>query len=226
MAAGTVTYAAAIQRGGVMSRTIETTERPKPVINVSHLSTVAFGPANVSWLGNVFYMTIEGMMFVLTIAVYFYLRTRSITWPPAPQLPPSLKYGVASSIVFVLSVIPAWWAQSSAAARDKIKIRAALMLMTLVGTALIVVRVFEFTVLNCRWTDNGYASAVWILLGLHSGHLATEWCETVTLLVLSFTEKMEGTRIPDVAINSDYWYFVVATGLVSDFIIYGTTRLM
>lgn len=209
-----------------MTQLNETSGSYRPVIDVSHLPSVVFGPTNVTWLGNVFYMTIEGMMFVLTIAAYFYLRTRSITWPPAPQIPPSLKYGVVSSILFAISVIPAWLAQAAASARDKFKIRIALAVLGLFGVALIIVRAFEFTALNCRWTDNGYASSIWILLGLHSGHLFTEWCETIAILVLSFTGKMEGTRIPDVAINSDYWYFVVLTGLISDFIIYGTTRFI
>jgi len=33
-------------------------------------------------------------------------------------------------------------------------------------------------------------------------------------------------RLADVANNSDYWYFVVATAVVVDFLIYGATRLL
>jgi heme/copper-type cytochrome/quinol oxidase subunit 3 len=171
-------------------------------------------------------MTIEGTMFVLVIAAYFYLRTRSVSWPPAPQQPPYLTYGATSAFLLFASLLPARWAQRKALARDRIGIRFALLLMSLVGAALIVVRIFEFSTLNCRWSDNAYASSIWILLGLHSGHLATEWIETLAVLGISFTDKMEGTRIPDVAINSDYWYFVVVTGLVCDFIIYGSTRFI
>ena len=42
-------------------------------LDVSGLPIVVFGHRNVSWLGNVFYMLIEGMMFALVIASYFYL---------------------------------------------------------------------------------------------------------------------------------------------------------
>lgn len=201
-------------------------QKSPPVLVVSHLPTVAFGRQNVSWLGNIFYMTIEGTMFVLVIAAYFYLRTRSVTWPPAPQPPPYLTYGATSALLLLASLLPARWAQRRAFAQDRAGIRLALLLMILFGVAIIAVRVFEFTALNCRWTDNAYASSIWILLGLHSGHLATEWIETLAILGISFTDKMEGTRIPDVAINSDYWYFVVITGVICDFIIYGTTRLL
>jgi hypothetical protein len=61
---------------------------------------------------------------------------------------------------------------------------------------------------------------------MHSGHLVTELIETLVLLAISFTSKMEGTRLADAAINSDYWYFVVVTGLMVDFLIYGTTRFL
>jgi hypothetical protein len=56
--------------------------------------------------------------------------------------------------------------------------------------------------------------------------LVTEFIETLVLMVLSFTDKMEGMRLADVAINSDYWYFVVISGFLVDFVIYGTTRFM
>ena len=61
---------------------------------------------------------------------------------------------------------------------------------------------------------------------MHSGHLVTELMETLVLLSVSFTRKMEGTRLADAAINSDYWYFVVVTGLMVDLLIYGTTRFL
>jgi len=37
---------------------------------------------------------------------------------------------------------------------------------------------------------------------------------------------MEGTRLADAAINSDYWYFVVVTAWIVDLLIYGTTRFL
>ena len=61
---------------------------------------------------------------------------------------------------------------------------------------------------------------------MHSGHLVTELIETLVLFAVSLTPKMEGTRLADAAINSDYWYFVVVTALITDFLIYGTTRFL
>lgn len=194
-------------------------------LDVSGLPSVAFGHRNTTWLANVFYMAIEGMMFALMFATYFYLRTRSTNWPPG-HLPPTLKYGALNAVVFFVSIIPAWIVKRRAPERNRIGVRNGLLVLALFALAATVLRIFEFSALNCRWTDDAYSSTVWVLIGMHSGHLATELIETLVLLAISFTPKMEGTRLADAAINSDYWYFVVVTGLMVDVLIYGTTRLL
>ena len=194
-------------------------------LDVSGLPSVAFGHRNTTWLANVFYMTIEGMMFALMFATYFYLRTRSTSWPPG-HLPPALKYGALNAVIFLVSIIPAWIVKRRAPERNQSAVRNGLFVLALFAVVATVLRVFEFSALNCRWTDDAYSSTVWVLIGLHSGHLVTELIETLVLLAISFTPKMEGTRLADAAINSDYWYFVVVTGLMVDLVIYGTTRFL
>lgn len=194
-------------------------------LDVSGLPSVAFGHRNTTWLANVFYMAIEGMMFALMFATYFYLRTRSTNWPPG-HLPPAFTYGAVNAAIFVLSIAPAWWIRKSAPEEDRRAVRNGLLVLSVFALAATALRVFEFTALNCRWTDDAYSSTVWVLIGMHSGHLATELIETLVLLAISFTRKMEGTRLADAAINSDYWYFVVVTGLILDLLIYGTTRFL
>ena len=207
-----------------MNSISEPMRRPR-TLDVSGLPSVAFGHRNTTWLANVFYMAIEGIMFALMFATYFYLRTRSTNWPPG-HLPPAFTYGAVNAAIFVLSIAPAWWIRKSAPEEDRRAVRNGLLVLSVFALAATALRVFEFTALNCRWTDDAYSSTVWVLIGLHSGHLATELIETLVLLAISFTRKMEGTRLADAAINSDYWYFVVVTGLILDLLIYGTTRFL
>jgi cytochrome c oxidase subunit III len=198
----------------------------KPLtLDVSSLPSVAFGHRNTTWLANVFYMAIEGRMFALMFATYFYLRTRSTDWPPG-HFPPDLKYGLANAVIFLVSIIPAWLVRKRAPEGDRRAVRNGLLVLALFALAATILRVLEFTTLNCRWTDDAYSSTVWVLIGIHTGHLLTELIETLVLLAISFTPKMEGTRLADAAINSDYWYFVVVTGLMVDLLIYGTTRFL
>jgi heme/copper-type cytochrome/quinol oxidase subunit 3 len=199
------------------------TER-RAVLDVSDVTTVAFGHHNVSWLGNVLYMTIEGTMFVLLFVTFFYLKTRSPHWPPAGFIPPSTRPGIISAVLFALSLIPAIWTKRKAFEQSRSATRFGLALLALVALALIVVRVFEFSSLNCRWTDNAYASCIWILLGIHTGHLITEWIETLVLLAIASTPHMHGIRFADAAMNSDYWYFVVTTAFLLQIVLYGVTR--
>jgi cytochrome c oxidase subunit III len=199
------------------------TER-KAVLDVSGIPDIAFGYRNVSWLGNVLYMTIEGTMFALLFATFFYLKTRSPHWPPGGFVPASIGAGLVSAALFVVSLVPAIWTKRQAFRQSRTTLRLGLALMAALGLALIVVRGFEFTSLNCRWTDNAYASSLWILLGIHTGHLITEWIETLVLLGIASTSHMHGIRYADAAMNSDYWYFVAITAFVLQIVIYGTTR--
>ena len=199
--------------------------RERPVLDVSGLPEVMFGRSNTTWLANVFYMSIEGTMFALLIATYFYLRTRIGSWPPG-SLPPTLTWGVINGIVFLLSIIPARYAQKVAPTGDRAKIRFALMGLAAFAVINMILRGFEMANLNCRWYESAYGSIVWSIMGLHCGHLITEFIETVVILGVAFTDRMEGTRLADVAINSDYWYFVVVTAIVSDVVVYGATRLL
>lgn len=194
-------------------------------LDVSDLPSVAFGRSNTTWLANVFYMSIEGMMFALLFAAYFFLRTRVQNWPPG-HLAPDLRYGVANAIIFVLSLIPARWVQKRAPSGDRAAIRIGLAVLALFAIAATAIRVFEFTTLNCRWSDDAYSSTLWVLIGMHAGHLVTELIETLVLLAVALTPKMEGTRLADAAINSDYWYFVVVTGLLNFIFIYALPRFI
>jgi cytochrome c oxidase subunit 1/cytochrome c oxidase subunit I+III len=103
--------------------------------------------------------------------------------------------------------------------------RIGLILLSAFGLLNIALRGFEFANLNCRWSANAYASTIWVLLGVHSTHLLTDFIETVVLAILAFSSRLEGTRLADFDENSMYWYFVVGVALVMDFVVYGASRL-
>ena len=85
-------------------------------------------------------------------------------------------------------------------------------------------RVGEFTALNVRWDADAYGSVVFMLLGLHTLHLATDAFDTAVLTVLMFTGPIEGKRYVDVSENSLYWYFVVWSWLPIYAVLYWAPR--
>src|SRR5207248_11298865 len=86
----------------------------RAAIDVSGLAPGGFGHRSLMWWGTLGIVLIEGTAFALTIAAYFYLRTRNPQWPPDGIAPPSLFWGTANVIVLVLSGIPNQFAKRAA----------------------------------------------------------------------------------------------------------------
>ncbi len=195
----------------------------KRELNVAGLPSVVFGHRSLIWWGTAGLMMIEGTMFAITVAAYFFLRTRSSDWPPG-LMPPRVTAGTVNLIIFLVSLAPAIWTQKVAERGDLVATRIGLVLMTLFGIGNLVARVYEFPSLMSTWDANAYASITWMLLGLHTVHLATDWADTVVLALLMFTDRVDGKRFMDSSENSDYWYFVVFTWIPIYLVIYWAPR--
>ena len=59
--------------------------------------------------------------------------------------------------------------------------RIGMVIMSILGIAPLIVRIFEFPALNVSWDSNAYGSVVWILLGLHTTHIITDLMDTLVL---------------------------------------------
>ena len=88
-----------------------------------------------------------------------------------------------------------------------------------------IVRFVEFQHLQVSWMRNAYGSAVWLLLGLHTTHIVTDFLDSLVLAVLMFTGPIEERRFIDVEENAVYWYFVVLAWLPIYGVIYWAPRL-
>jgi heme/copper-type cytochrome/quinol oxidase subunit 3 len=196
---------------------------PSSVLDVSKLPTLQFGTKSLTWCGIMGMMAIEGMFFVLTIASYFYLHSRSLEWPPHEN-PPMLFWGTLNLVVFLLSVIPTEWYRRRARKGDGRAVRIGLVIVSLIGIINLVIRYFELRHLNCDWSLDAYGSTVWLLMGLHVTHLLTDLVDTIVLTVLFFTSKVEGKRFMDASENADYWYFVVVSWIPIYLVIYWAPR--
>jgi cytochrome c oxidase subunit 1/cytochrome c oxidase subunit I+III len=179
------------------------------VVDVAALPNDAFGHQGLIWWGTVGFMVIEGSIFVIGIVVYFYLRLKVMQWPPS--LPdPGLRYGTANLLLVLVSCIPAQSAKSAAEKMNIGGVRLWLAVLTLMGVVSVVLRGFEYTALNCLWYDNAYASIVWVLLSMHTIHVATDVVDSMVLLALAFKGPVTKKRFVDYSENSLYWYFIVA----------------
>ncbi len=192
-------------------------------LDVAALPTGAFGHHGLIWWGTVGFMVIEGSMFVIAIVVYFYLRLRVPQWPPS--LPdPDLTVGTINLLVVLVSCIPNALAKKAAEEFNLSRSRLWLTVLTLFDVVNVVLRAFEYPALNCRWDDNAYASITWVLLSMHTIHIATDVVDGAVLLALLFIGPVTRTRFIDVSENSLYWYFIVAWWIPIYFVIYWAPR--
>lgn len=179
-------------------------------IDVRHLPSYAFSHRSLMWWGTLGMMAIEGTVFALTVATYFYLRSHSTNWPMG-VLPPDLLWGTLNTAILLASMVPNHLAKKAAEQHDVPGVRLWVIVSLLFALAFIAIRVMEFATLNVRWDSNAYGSVVWTLLGLHTTHLVTETVDTLVLAVLFFKGPLDGMRFVDISENSMYWYFVVWT---------------
>jgi heme/copper-type cytochrome/quinol oxidase subunit 3 len=154
------------------------------------------------------FMALEGMGFAIAIGAYLYLYAVNTDWPIG-SAPPDLWPGSVETLVYLLSIIPNEMTNRAALRQDLAKVRMGLTVMSLIGIVLLVLRGFEFAHLNTRWDNSAYGSIVWLILGLHTTHLATDLGDTIVLAVLMFTSHAKPRRFSDVTDNVFYWNFVV-----------------
>jgi cytochrome c oxidase subunit III len=199
---------------------------PRPIINVAALPPGAFGYRSLMWWGTLGIVLIEGTVFVLAVAMYFYLGTRAPKWPPDGVAPPMLFWGALNTIVLLASGIPNELAKRAGERLDLRKTRLWLVVCLVFGVGFNAIRAFEFAHLNVLWNRDAYGSIVWLLLGLHTTHILTDVLDTGVLTALMFIGPIEERRFVDVSENSVYWYFVVLAWLPIYGVLYWAPRVM
>ena len=200
--------------------------QPRFTDDVAGLPTHKFGPSSLTWWGIIGYMIVEGSAFALAFAAYFFLMGHEQGWPPEGRAAPNVLAGTLFTILILLSEIPNTMIKQAAEKYDVDKIRALMPVIVGIGAVLLVIRGFEFNSLNCRWTDNAYASIVWALLLLHTAHILTDWIDTIVLWALMRTPlAYEGRRLVDTDENALYWRYVWLLWLPIYVLIYWVPRL-
>ena len=195
-------------------------------LDVSTLPPGAFGSRSLMWWGTFGIVLIEGTAFALAIGAYFFLFTRAPSWPPSGLRPPDLMWGTVNTLVLLASMIPNQLAKRAGEHVDLSGVRLWMVVCLLFGAVFNVCRIYEFTHLNVMWDHDAYGSVVWLLLGLHTTHIVTDFLDTSVLTVLMFTGPVEERRYIDVEENAVYWYFVVLAWLPIYGVIYWAPRLI
>ena len=152
---------------------------------------------------------IEGAMFAILIAMYFYYRSTVDVWPPPGTRMPSQLLPALSLLLLVVSCLGSYRASESAKRDDPRGMVRWLGFNLLFGIAAMAVRAVSWASLNFTQAADVHASMVWTILALHSLDAVADLLFTLALIVL----LLRGYRGPPqrlgVHVDSLVWYFVV-----------------
>lgn len=199
----------------------------RAVVDVTDLPNHAFGSRSVMWWSTVGIMAIEGTVFLIAIASYFYLQGNEQDWPPGHTPLPSHFWGTINVFVLLVSLFPNQVVKKAAENLDLAKVRRWILIADAFAVLFVIVRGLEYAHLNVSWDDNAYGSVTWTLLSFHTLHLVTDLIDSLVLTSLVFTRHgKDPRRLVDVAENAFYWYFVVITWLPIYAVLYWAPRLL
>jgi cytochrome c oxidase subunit III len=192
--------------------------------DLSSTTTQGFGHQVVPYWGTLGFMLIEGMGFVLAIAIFLYIVAVDPQWPIGyPQQ--DLLAPTSLTVLLILSLLPNWLVMKRAKAKDNATLRPLLILMSFIALFSLVLRAFEFARLGIHWQTNVYGSLLWTLLGLHTTHLLTDAVDTWVMTALFFTKHSPDGRFSDAYENAMYWIFVVVGWLPIYGLLYWSNRI-
>ena len=185
------------------------TRRVKHVVDLRGLPDVVFGPRDIMWWGTLGFVVIEGFTLVLCAASYVYLTQNFSTWPPEHTPLPSLGVPTLQVLLMLASLPVGWWLARAARRFELGAVRIGLTLATLFNAAFVGVRAWELLVsLNVKWNTNAYASAQWLVLGMHATLLAVELIEVAGMMLIFWLAPVEEKHFSDVTDMVFYWYFM------------------
>lgn len=192
--------------------------------NVGDLPASASGPSNLVWWGNLGFMLIEGMAFLLAAGCYLYLMAHAPAWPPSGNAPPGLFWSGLFMLALLASMAPNLLLLRAAKRKQAQNVRRLAALLSLYGVGLIGLRAFEFGHLGTDWRQDAYGSVTWMLMVLHTTHLVTELGETWVQTAWLFSHEIGDDQFADTEDDANYWTFVVIAWLPLYALIYWLPR--
>ncbi len=120
-----------------------------PMLDVSQLPSYKFSHHSIIWWGTMGLIAVEGTVFALAVAAYFYLWSQAQSWPMS-SAPPELLWGTVNIVLLLASIWPNHWTKKAGEDGDNRKIKIGLSIVVLLGIAMLVVRALELGALNVR----------------------------------------------------------------------------
>ncbi|MGA8026523.1 MAG: cytochrome c oxidase subunit 3 [Bryobacteraceae bacterium] len=178
------------------------------------------------WWGQMCFIPIEGTMFSILMAGYFYTRLRMDVWPPPGDQFPHLLLPTLALVPLILSAYGSYWASQAAKKNDRRGMIWGMVLNIVLASLFFVMRIYEWHSLNFNWQTDAHGSYVWAFLGLHSFDYIGDLVFTIVLLIIIASGRYGEKQRLGVHVDSVVWYFLVAIWIPIYVVIYWGPRIV
>jgi heme/copper-type cytochrome/quinol oxidase subunit 3 len=178
-------------------------------LDVSDLATFSISSKTPLWWGQLFMAFIEGTMFCILIAMYFYIRLSVDMWPPpGVQLPTKVLPAICLGLL-ILSCAGSYIASEAAKEGNRAGMLFGLVLNMGLGCLGMGARAMDWGLWNFKWTTGAYGSITWAIVFLHTLDIVADLIFTFVLTLL-VARGRTGPRVRlGVHVDSVVWYFLV-----------------
>jgi cytochrome c oxidase subunit 3 len=195
-------------------------------IDVSSLPAYSLSASAPLWLGQVLLAVIEGSMFLMLIAMYFYLRLSVDMWPPPGTQLPHLNYVTWAMVPLALSCVGSWWASEGAKKNSRRDMLVGLAANLALGAVYMALRFAQVGTLNFIWSTDVHGSIFWTILFLHAFDAVADVIFTLVLFVIIASGRYGERQRLGVHVDSVVWYFIAAIWVPLYVVLYWGPRIV
>lgn len=167
------------------------------------------------WWGMVAFVATEATLFGVLLGTYFYLRVRSVHWPPPGTPEPKVVLPLVLAGILAAASIPVFLGSRAAAAGLARRAQAFFLVALVAQSAYLGLQIHEMSSDLDRFTpqESSYGSIYYTLLGAEHAHVAVGILMSAWL-VLRLVTGLTRYRLTAVRAIAFYWYAVAVIGVV------------
>jgi cytochrome c oxidase subunit III len=189
-------------------------------LDLSHLKPYSISNKAPLWWGQFMMCLIEGSMFAMLIAIYFYLRLSVDVWPPPGTQLPHVTLPTIALVPLILSAIGSYWASEAAKKNDRAGMLRGMILNVVLAVAFLALRYGEIRTLNFTWATDVHGSIFWAILFLHTLDAVGDILYTVMLICIIASGRYGEKQRLGVHADSVVWYFIIGIWIPMYIVIY------
>lgn len=196
------------------------------VVDVSGLPAYQVSSQSPLWFGQLLMCVIEGSVFCILIATYFYLRLGVDVWPPPGVRLPGTLMPTLAFIPLIASCIGSYWASEAAKKDDRAGMIVGMTVNFVLAAIFLIMRAVAWKSLNFTWASDAHGSIVWTILFIHTYDVVADLLMTLVLIVILLAGRHGPKQRIGVHVDSVLWYFLAGIWVPLYAVVYWGPRFL